>query len=200
MLATCWWHLFLSPLLSCFWQPTCHQHGDWESIMVRGWCILQHNICKASAKLACWDRCFQMSPDVIMGKSLHCSCCWHVSWHVAVMSAYWQLTCQLGGLANTTRCQKFQLSCCSMIVTDQQLGQLEWQQMTQRTTLWRSCDDPYDHWWRSCDSPSDNFKTTLTTQQMTGDYVVTILLMNWWWPLQICWWHMMTFDDPHWQC
>ena len=140
-----------------------------------------------------------MLPDVIMGKSQHCSCRQHVSWHVAVMSAYWKLTCQLGGLANMTWCWQFQLSCYPMIMTNQWLGQLEGQQMSQRKTWWRSCDDPDDHWWRSCDSPSDNLKTTLKLPDdpkdywwLRYDYPLDELVMT----LQNWWWNLMTFDDP----
>ena len=49
-------------------------------------------------------------------------------------------------------------SCYHMITTCWQLGQLKWLQMTQRTTWWRSCDDPDNHWWRSCDYLSDDLK------------------------------------------
>ena len=69
-----------------------------------------------------------------------------------------------------------------MIVTCWWLRWLKRWPMTQMVMGWRFCDDPDNHWWRSCDSPSDDLKTTLTTQKMTGDYIVTILLMNSWWP------------------
>ena len=42
-----------------------------------------------------------------------------------------------------------------------------------------------DHWWRSCDDPIDDLKTTLMTWKMTGNYLVTILLMSWRRPLKI---------------
>ena len=69
-----------------------------------------------------------------------------------------------------------------MIVTCWQPGWLLWQQRTQMMMWWRSCDDPGDHWWRSCDNPSNNLKMALTTRMMTGDFLVAIFLMNWWWP------------------
>jgi hypothetical protein len=47
-------------LSSCFWwQPAGYQHCDWESILVASWHILQHVICKVSAKLD-QDRFHQM--------------------------------------------------------------------------------------------------------------------------------------------
>ena len=84
-------------------------------------------------------------------------------------------------------------SCYPKIMTYWQLGRLKWLQKTQRTTSWRFCDGPDSHWWRSCDDPSDDLKMTLTTQKMTGDYLVTTLLMNWWWHLKISWQNLMTF-------
>ena len=82
-----------------------------------------------------------------------------------------------------------------MIVTCWGLGWLKWRQTTQMMMWWRSCEDPDGHWWRSCDDPSDNLKMTLTTQKMIGDYVVMILLSNWWRPLKIWCWQLTTFDD-----
>ena len=86
-------------VLPCFGQhPTCRRRRDWESILVTSWLISRHDICKASAKLARWDRCLPMSSwasrDIV---------------HVAGMSACRQLTCQMGGLADKTRCRHFQL-------------------------------------------------------------------------------------------
>jgi hypothetical protein len=49
-------------VLTCFGQqPTCRRRHDWESILVTCRIISRHNICKASAKLARWDRCLLMS-------------------------------------------------------------------------------------------------------------------------------------------
>ena len=79
------------PMLPCFGQqPTCHQYRDWESILVMCWHILRHNICEASAKLACRDRYLPMlslaSHNIarVVDKSCDASpTCRHVgSWYV----------------------------------------------------------------------------------------------------------------------
>ena len=58
-----------------------------------------------------------MSSNVILGKSWHCSCLQHVSWHITIMPACLQLTCQMGGLADMTWCHQFQLNLKVMHLT-----------------------------------------------------------------------------------
>ena len=95
----------LSP---CFGQqPTCRRHCDWESILVTCWHISQHNICKASAKLARQDRCLRMlswashgiAHVADMAHDALPECRHVVSWHVI-----WG-----GGLADMAWCRQFQL-------------------------------------------------------------------------------------------
>ena len=94
-------HVFLYSLSSCFWwQPTCRWYHDWEPILVTCPHILQHDICEAHAKLACWDRCRHMSSwagqTLLMLPTHLMTCCHNVSMLAADMSAAdmtwcWQL-------------------------------------------------------------------------------------------------------------
>jgi hypothetical protein len=95
------------PYLLCMQQYLQHHpSSSWYCYLLQKVLQTYKSILLANKK---HTRCFKFightncTKKRTLGKSWHCSCCLHVSWCDAGMSACWQLTCHMGGLADMTQ-------------------------------------------------------------------------------------------------